>query len=105
MPHGIRKLKYLSLVLSRTRRLGYYQSGDAIIEEINKEAKRDVVGVPNETQWKRSFRNLDTMNKIRRVTCTDAGIKDQRNSSCDSACSICQEVTKIRTIMCEHNYL
>ena len=42
MPHGIRKPKYSSLVLSRTRRLGYYQSGDAIIEEINKEAKRDV---------------------------------------------------------------
>ena len=32
-------------------RLGHYQSGDAIIEEINKEAKRDVVGVPDETQW------------------------------------------------------
>ena len=32
---------------------------DAFIEEINKEAKRDLVGVSNETQWKRSFCNLD----------------------------------------------
>ena len=59
MPHEIRALKYSSLVLSRTRRSGHYQSGDTFIEEINKEAKRDLVGVSNETQWKRSFCNLD----------------------------------------------
>ena len=40
--------KHLSLVLSRTGRVGHYQSGDAIIEEVNKEAKRDLVGVPNQ---------------------------------------------------------
>ena len=61
--------------------------------------------MPNETQWKRSFRNLDTMNEIRPVTCKDAGVKDQRNSSYDSASNICQEVTKIRTLIREHNYL
>ena len=42
MPHEICKFKFSSLVLSRTRRLGHYQSGDAIIKQINKEAKRDV---------------------------------------------------------------
>ena len=62
MPHEIRALKYSPFVLSRTGRSGHYQSGDAVIEEINKEAKRDLVGVPNETQWKRSFRNLDMTN-------------------------------------------
>ena len=65
MPHEIRALKYSSLVLSRTGRSGHYQSGDAVIEEINKEAKRDLVGVPNETQWKISVRNLDMMNTLR----------------------------------------
>ena len=65
MPHRIRALKYSSLVLSRTGRSGHNQSGDAVIEEINKEAKRDLVGVPNETQWKRSVRNLDMMNTLR----------------------------------------
>ena len=43
-----------SLVLSRTESVGHYQSGDAIIEEINKEGKRDVVGVPTNKQWIRS---------------------------------------------------
>ena len=65
MPLEIRALKYSSLVLSRTGRSGHYQSGDAVIEEINKEAKRDLVGVPNETQWKISVRNLDMMNTLR----------------------------------------
>ena len=49
MPHEIRALKYSSLVLSRTGRSGHYQLGDAVIEEINKEAKWDLVGAPNET--------------------------------------------------------
>ena len=50
MPHEVRSVKYTSLVLSRTGRLGHYQSGGTIIEEINKEVKRDLVGVPNESQ-------------------------------------------------------
>ena len=52
MPPEIRTLKFSSLVLSRTQRVGHHQSGDAIIEEVNKEAKRDLVGVPNETHWR-----------------------------------------------------
>ena len=60
--HEIRALKHSCLVLSRTRRSGHNKSGDAVREEINKEANWDIVGVPNETQWKRSFRNLDIRN-------------------------------------------
>ena len=67
MPCEIRSIKFSSLVLGRTGRLVHYQSGDAIIEEINKEAKRNLVGVPNEDQWRRSFRNLDNMNEIRQI--------------------------------------
>ena len=50
MPTEILILKSNALVMSRTGRVGHYQSGDAIIEEINKEAN-DLVGVPTETQW------------------------------------------------------
>ena len=61
--------------------------------------------MPNETQWKHSFRNLDTRNEIRHVICKDAGVKDQRKSSYDSVSNISQKVTKICTLIHEHNYL
>ena len=50
MPPEIGSVKFSSLVLSRTNRIGHYQSGDAVTEEINKEAKRDLVGVPSDIQ-------------------------------------------------------
>ena len=50
MPHEIRALKDSSRVLSRTARSDYYQLGDAVTEEINKEAKHNLLGVLNETQ-------------------------------------------------------
>ena len=84
MPREVFNLKYSSLVLSRTGRAEHYQSGDAIIEEINKEGKRDLVGVHSETQWKRAFRNLDLMNQVRSSTFRDAGIKDTKVSSYDT---------------------
>ena len=99
MPHEIRSIKFSSLVLSRTGRLGHYQSGDAIIEEINKEAKRDLVGVPNEHQWRRSFRNLDNMNEIRRKTFLLAGVKDHKSRNYDSKTDISKEVMKIRILI------
>ena len=61
--------------------------------------------MPNENQWKRLFRNLDTINESRHVTCKDEVVKDQRNSSYDSPSNIYQEVTKIRILIREHNYL
>ena len=76
MPQEVLNLKYSSLVLSKTGCTGHYQSEDAIIEEINKKGKRDLVGVPNETQWKRAFQNLDMILR-------DAGIKDTKVSSYD----------------------
>ena len=36
MPPEISSVKFASLVLSRTNRIGFYQSGDVVIEEINK---------------------------------------------------------------------
>ena len=43
----IRALKHSFLVLSHTRRSGHYKSADAVREEITKESKWDLVGVPN----------------------------------------------------------
>ena len=45
------------------------------------------------------------MNEIRLVTCKYSGVKDQRNISYGSASNICQEVTKICTLLHEYNYL
>ena len=85
--------------------LGHYQSEDAIIEEVNKESKRDVVGVPSAAQWKRSFRNLDNMNKLRSATFYDAGIRDITNSSNKSRCDKQKEVIKIRAIIRKMKYV
>ena len=85
--------------------LGHNQSGDAIIEEVNKDAKRDVVGVPSAAQWKRSFRNLDNMNKLRSATFYDAGIRDTKNSSNKSRCDKQKEAIKIRAMIRKMKYL
>jgi len=53
-----------SLSSSRTEQPGHYQSADAAIEEINKAAKKWVIGVPTATQWIRSLRNLDKMDQV-----------------------------------------
>ena len=105
MPREVLNLKYSSLVLSTTGHAGHYQSGDAIIEEINKEGKRDLVGVPSETQWKRAFRNLDMMNQVRSSTFRDAGIKDTKVSSYDTECDIKKEVQLIREVIRGCKYL
>ena len=105
MPHEIRAIKYSSLVLSRTGRSGHYQSRDTVIEEINKEAKRDLVGVPTETQWKRSFRNLDMMNTLRAKTLENAGVSDQKEGNYSSCKNIAAEVKKICTFLRKTQYL
>ena len=97
--HEIRALKHSCLVLSRTRRSGHNKSGDAVREEINKEANWDIVGVPNETQWKRSFRNLDIRNTWRAKTLEDAGVSDQVEGNCSSCEHITVEVKKICTLL------
>ena len=104
MPHAIRKIKDSTFVLSRTGSDGHYQSGDAIIEEINKEAKRDVVGVPNESLWKQTFRNLDNMNKLRKATFQDASISDPKDTIFRRKCDIQEEVRKIRVMLRRSKY-
>ena len=98
MPREVLNLKYSSLVLSKTGCAGHYQSEDAIIEEINKKGKRDLVGVPNETQWKRAFQNLDMILR-------DAGIKDTKVSSYDIECDIKKEVQLKRVVIRGCKYL
>ena len=105
MPEKIKSLKLSSLVLSRTQRKGSYQSGGAAIEEVNKEAKRDLVGVPNETQWKCSFRNLDNMNEIRASTFADAEIKDLKFSNYETTRDTRKDVLKIKVFICHSQYL
>ena len=105
MPDEIKSSKFSSLVLSRTNSTGHYQSGDALIEEINKEAKRDVVGVPDENQWRRSFRNLDNMNLLREATFCDAGITDTKGISSREKKDKYREVMMIRTMIRKSEYL
>ena len=105
MPHEITALKYSSLALSRTGRSGHYQSGDSVIEEINKEAKRDLVGVLNETQWKISFRNMDMMNILPAKTLEDVGVSDQKEGNYSSCKNIAVQVKKICILLREIRYL
>ena len=79
--------------------------GDAVIEEINKEAKWDLVGAPNETQWKRSFRNLEMMNTLQSKTLEDVGVSDQMEGNYSSCKNIAVEVNKICTLLRETQYL
>ena len=105
MPEEVRSMKFNTLSLSRTSRTGHYQSGDAIIEEVNKEAKRDLVGIPSTKEWKRSFRNLDNINAIRSAAFHDAGITDPKSQHYDANKDISKEVRKIRVLIRESKYL
>ena len=60
---------------------GYYQSSDAIIEETNRGRKRDLVGVPNESQWRRLFGNLDKMSEMHLKTFRGADVTDQKSKT------------------------
>ena len=55
------------LTASCSNNVGHYQGGDAILEEINKEAKQWMIGVPTKAQWERSFRNLDSISKVQYI--------------------------------------
>ena len=64
MPFPVAEGFYSSISASRIGRVGHYQSGDALLEEINKAAKKWVLGVPNDAQWLQSFRNLDKLTEV-----------------------------------------
>ena len=40
MPAMVRDIKLNTMTTSRTGRVGHYQSGDGLLEEVNKEGKR-----------------------------------------------------------------
>ena len=67
MPAALKSIKDKYVSVSRTGRIGHYQGGDALLEEINKESKAwcKLGGIPTEAQWLRVFRNLDKLNKVR----------------------------------------
>ena len=104
MWNEIQKVKNSSFVLCQTGRLGHYQSGDALIEEIKKESKWDIVGVPNNPMWKHPLRNLDIMNEIRKTNFLDAGITDQKYNFCDSKSNLSKEITKVWVLVGQHKY-
>ena len=66
-----------------------------MIEEIKKEAKRDLVRGPCYIQWRRSFHNLHVMNKLISKAFTIAGVTDQKESYFESQRNIAKEVVKI----------
>ena len=106
IPRQIKDLKDSSLVLIRMKRTGHFQSGDAIIQEINKEAKRDIVRVSSDLQWKQSFRNLDKMNKMYENMFKDMCVKDYKNQhQTKSKRDIQREVFKIRILIHQSRYL
>ena len=57
------------------------------------------MGVPSDIQWRRSFRNLDLMNKLRSKAFTIAGVTDQKESYFELQCNIPKEVIKIRALI------
>ena len=71
MPHEIWLIKYWAI----------YQSSDAIIEETNRGRKRDLVEVPNESQWWRLFGNLDKMSEMHLKTFRGADVTDQKSKT------------------------
>ena len=105
MPADVRSLKFKSLSTSRTSRAGHYQSGDALVEEVNKEGKRWIMSLPTMKQWTRSFRNLDRVNHIRKTTLSDMGLADPRNSEYKRQYENSKEVLRIRSVLREHSYL
>ena len=63
MPCKLRKVMENLISGSRTMTLGRCQGGDAMLEEINKEAKSwlKMSGIPSNDQWLQVFRNLDDL--------------------------------------------
>ena len=60
MPEEVKRVFAASISLSRTSNHGHYQAGDERVEEINKGKSwlKMSGAVPNETCWRRVYRNL-----------------------------------------------
>lgn len=70
MPKSIKEKVLSSLSLSRNNNIGHYQGGEAMLEEINKEAKSWIspLGVPTNKDWLKVFRNSDKFNQVNKTT-------------------------------------
>ena len=64
IPNEVKQCMYSTFSMSRNGKDGHYQGGDVMIEEINKQGKEWIIGVPTEMQWQRSFRNLDVLEEL-----------------------------------------
>ena len=98
MPDQVREIVYSLMSSSRNNSGGHYQSGDAHVEEINKKAKKWVIGVPTHAQWIQSFRNLDKLDTIRKNTLDEIGLKDETESLHLDRKDIANEVLHIRML-------
>ena len=81
LPDTVGEIVHSSLSTSRNGAAGHYQSGDAHVKEVNRNAKKWVIGVPTHKQWIQSFRNLDKLDAIRLSTFHDAGLHDEKDKS------------------------
>ena len=65
MPEELKNLKKQFMSGSRTRNIDKLQTGDALLDEVNKDSKSwlKTAGIPSEKQWLRVFRNLDKLNE------------------------------------------
>lgn len=69
MPSVINYVCLLAALFSQTRikNIGHYQGGEAMLEEIKKEAKSWIpsMWVPSGQEWLEVFINLNKLNKVR----------------------------------------
>ena len=90
--------------LTNLELIGMDQYRTSRADEINKEAKRDIVVVPNDPMWKHAFGNLDMMHEIRRVTFRDTGVTDQKHNFCNSKFDVSREITKVQALVHQYKY-
>ena len=57
IPKEVKEVLHKNLTVCRTGRTAHDLGGDAVLEEINKAAKKGVIGVPSFNQWQKTFRN------------------------------------------------
>ena len=66
-PNELRIIAENSISTSRVGNIGHYQSGNVLLEEINKSGKKWTMGVSTNSQWQKSFRNLNNLTKVNLV--------------------------------------
>lgn len=66
MPQELKSVLQKFVSGSKTNTLGKCQGGDAMLEELHKDAKSwlKMAGIPSEEQWLFVFRNIDKLNEV-----------------------------------------